>query len=460
MSQETVEYQTNQTDEYVNHLATVEESHPTTAVEDIYNDQGVLLLSKGSVITKRVANLLIHHQLKKDLDQSIHVSDTLTVFDLLNQILELVEGEQELKLLHEHLSFEVTLRQQLFDKPIPSQVLQRLTVMKEVMPDVYQRSLFSAWLVPLLCKHQDVPQRVYFSAFSAGLAHDIGLMHIPVEAATARHSLNFQQWRALKTHPIVARMILDGRKIYDADALDAVSDHHERYDRSGYPAMKASHQLNQLSQLVGMADKLYELYFDAEHGRKTIRAWIPFLEVNLGTFGAENTELVLGLLKKSEITQHLHERELPEADTGQLIKQNGQISEFYKLAYQLNDIASQYPRSKVARGIMEMQVQLRWLQDSAGLGSDHLQEWLEWCEKNPTDGSQQELVEISELLGDLRWRFRRLWRLAVELFWSDKTQASHKPELKQIFDGMTPLLPCPGRFDLDAPMEDEEEATS
>lgn len=447
MSQETAEYQTNQTDEYVNHLAEVEESHPTTAVEDIYNDQGVLLLSKGSVITKRVANLLIHHQLKKDLDQSIHVSDTLTVFDLLNQILELVESEPELKLLHEHLEFEVTLRQQLFDKPIPSQILQRLTVMKEVMPDVYRRSLFSAWLVPLLCKCLNVPQRVYFSAFSAGLAHDIGLMHIPVEAATGRHSLSYQQWRALKTHPIVARMIMEGRKIYDTDALDAVSDHHERSDRSGYPAMKASHQLNQLSQLIAIADQLHELYFDEEFGRKTIRAWVPFLEVNLSSFGTENSELVLGLLKKPEISQHIHDVALPDVDIHKLIEQNQQLTRLYEQAFKLNDIASQYPRSKVARGVMEMQVQLRWLQDSAGLGSDHLQEWLEWCEKNPDDSDQKELVEIMELLGDLCWRFRRLWRLAVELFWSGKTEAGHKPDLKNIFETMTPLLPCPGRFD-------------
>jgi HD-GYP domain-containing protein (c-di-GMP phosphodiesterase class II) len=456
MSEETTEYQPNQTDEYVNHIAKVEDTNPTKAVEDIYNDQGILLLSKGSVITKKVAGLLVQHQLKKELDQSIHVSNTLTVYDILNQTLELIEKESELALLHQHLDFEVTLRQVLFEKPIPSQVLQRLTVMSRVMPEAYERSLFCSWFVPLICKYFKLPYQVYFSAHSAGLAHDIGLMHISEAAATDKHGLTYQQWRALKTHPIVARMILEGRKLYDEDMLNAVADHHERSDRSGYPAGKPASQLNTLSQLLGLADQLYGIYFDPEHGRRSILAWVPFLEVNISTFGANNSEALLALLKVPEITNHLNHEVSTEADVDQVLEQNKQVSELFSLAEKLNEIASQYPRSKPARGIIELMIQLRWVQDSAGFGSDHLSEWLEWSKENPDDSSNAELVEIQDLLSDLRWRFRRLWRVAVEFYWGDKVEGKHQKQVKKLFDQMTPLLPCPGRVDDDRSKGNED----
>ncbi|OPX56456.1 HD domain-containing protein [Oceanospirillum multiglobuliferum] len=450
MADVSTEYQLNQTDEYVNHLAKVEETNAAKASENIYNDQGVLLLAKGATITEKVAGLLIQHQLKKELDQTIHVSNSLTVYDILNQILELVESNSELNLLHQQMDFEVTLRQLLFTKPIPSQILQRLTVMSRVMPEVYQRSLFSAWFTPLIAKRMNVPSHSFFSAFSAGLAHDIGLMHIEVEAATARHSLTYQQWRAVKTHPIVGRIILENRKIYDLDTLDAIADHHERSDRSGYPAVKAGKQINWLASIVALSDQLFEIYFDPEYGRKSLQAWIPFLEVNPATFGTKLSDTVLGLLKDPHISSHITSDPDLKPDLKKITSDNTQVSALFSVAAEINDIATHYPRSRLARGITDLIAQLRWVQDSAGLGSDHLQEWLEWSQKNPDTNDNIELVEIGELLADLRWRFRRLWSLAVELSWSAVLSAEHQTSLEKLYAQITPYLPCPGRFDLES----------
>ncbi len=447
MSEETIDYQPNQTDEYVNHLAEVKDTNPTTASEDIYNDQGVLLLSKGSVINKRVAGHLVQHQLKKELDQSIIVSNTLTVYDVLNQTLELIEGEPDLFLLHNHAEFEVTLRQLLFNKPIPSQILQRLTVMSRVMPMAYKRSLFCSWLVPLICKQMGHHYDTYFSAFSAGLAHDIGLMHIPVEAATATQDMTQQQWRALKTHPIVARMILESRNIYHDDMLNAVADHHERSDRSGYPAYKANQQVNVLAQILSMSDQLFKLYFDPERGQKSALEWIPYLEINLGTFG-HASEFMLALLKKPAISDHFVVKEKAPIELATVTEENSQIAQLFDCIRDLDEIAGHYPRLKVARGVSETISQLNWVKDSAGLGSDHLSEWLAWSKDNPEDSSEAELSEIHDLLQGLRWRFRRLWRLAVELYWSDKLEAKHQAQVKKQFDAIGVLLPNL-YFDLD-----------
>lgn len=450
MSEQNSEYELNQTDEYVNHLADVQETNPATASEDIFNEHGVLLLKKGAVITQRVAGHLVQHRLKKELDQSISVANSLTVYDILNQILELVESESEFNLLHQHFEFEVTVRQLLFIKPIPAQILQRLTVMQKVMPDVYRRSIFSAWFTPLIAKILGLPHQSFFSAFAAGLAHDIGLLHIPVEAATKQEGLSYQQWRALKTHPIVAQIILDGRKIYDADTLKGVADHQERCDRSGYPAHKPGKEISWLGPLVAMSDQLYDIFYDEQRSTRTIHAWVAYLEVNMSTFGVRNVEALLSVLKDPKISSHV-QKTLPEVKVAEVSAQNEQVSQLFELAVDLFDIAANYPRSKVARGVSETITQMRWVRDSAGMGSEHLSEWCAWVQEHQDEAEASELAEISELLVALRWRFRHLWRLAVEFTWTDTLTADEKSRIEAIYKAMTPLLPRPGLIDPEAP---------
>ncbi|MFG1488677.1 HD domain-containing phosphohydrolase [Oceanospirillum sp. HFRX-1_2] len=450
MSEQNNEYDLNQTDEYVNHLADVEKTNPATASEDIFNEHGVLLLKKGAVINQRVAGHLVQHKLKKELDQSISVANALTVYDILNQILELVESEAQFNLLHQHFEFEVTIRQLLFVKPIPAQVLQRLTVMQKVMPDVYKRSIFCAWMTPLLAKIQGLPHQSYYSAFAAGLGHDIGLLHIPVDAATKGEGLTYQQWRALKTHPIVARIIMEGRKIYDEDALNGVSDHQERCDRSGYPAQKPAKEINWIAPLIAMSDQLFEIFYDETRPSKTILAWNAYLEVNMSTFGVRNVEALLAVLKDPKIASHV-EKALPEVKVEDVTRQNAQVSELFELSVELFDIAANYPRSRIARGVSECITQLRWVRDSAGMGSEHLSEWLGWGEKHKDEIDAGEMSEISELLVCLRWRFRHLWRLAVEFSWNDKLPAEDKTRIEAIYKKMQPLLPRPGLIDPEAP---------
>lgn len=457
MSEQNIEYDVNQTDEYVNHLADVQKTNPATASEDIFNDQGVLLLKKGAVITQRVAGHLVQHKLKKELDQSVSVANAITVYDLLNQMLELVESEPEFALLHQHFDFEVTLRQLIFMKPIPSQILQRLTVMQKVMPDVYKRSLFCAWMTPLIGKMLKVSHHGYFSLFSAGLSHDIGLLHIPVDAATKEEGLSFQQWRALKTHPIVAKIIMEGRKIYDQDALNGVADHHERCDRSGYPAQKPGKEIGWIAPLVALSDQLYTIYYDEQRANKSILAWNAYLEVNMGTFGARNVETLLAALKDPKISSHV-EKSLPEVNVADVTRQNSQVSQLFELAVDLFDLAANYPRSRIARGVSECITQMRWVRDSAGMGSEHLSEWLGWGEKHKDEIDTAEMAEISELLVCLRWRFRHLWRLTVEFSWNDKLSTEDKTRIEAIYKKMQPLLPRPGLIDPDAPEPESQDA--
>jgi len=64
--------------------------------------------------------------------------------------------------------------------------------------------------------------------------HDIGKMAIPDAILLKRGSLNDDEWKIVKMHPVHSKKLLDGIP-YLKPALDIPYSHHERWDGSGYP---------------------------------------------------------------------------------------------------------------------------------------------------------------------------------------------------------------------------------
>ena len=66
------------------------------------------------------------------------------------------------------------------------------------------------------------------------LLHDVGKIGIPDEVLLKPGSLTDEEWRVMRTHPMVGAGIL--RKIeFLREAAEIVLSHHERYDGTGYP---------------------------------------------------------------------------------------------------------------------------------------------------------------------------------------------------------------------------------
>ncbi len=85
------------------------------------------------------------------------------------------------------------------------------------------------------------------------ILHDIGKIGIPERILTKPASLNEEEWRIVKSHPVIGEEILKPLEFL-RPVLFVVSDHHERPDGNGYPRGLKADEIPLLAAIVSAAD--------------------------------------------------------------------------------------------------------------------------------------------------------------------------------------------------------------
>ncbi|MDT0165779.1 HD domain-containing protein [Actinotalea sp. AC32] len=88
----------------------------------------------------------------------------------------------------------------------------------------------------------------------AALLHDIGKLGVPA-AVIAKPALpTEEEWALLATHPAAGMEIARPLALWLGPALDAIGQHHERWDGGGYPAGLAGTRISRAARVVAVAD--------------------------------------------------------------------------------------------------------------------------------------------------------------------------------------------------------------
>lgn len=87
----------------------------------------------------------------------------------------------------------------------------------------------------------------------AGLLHDLGKLAIPRQVLYKRERLSPEEWALIVGHPTYGAWLLEMAQV-DQEIVQAVQQHHERLDGSGYPAGLSSSDISLLAQFVAVAD--------------------------------------------------------------------------------------------------------------------------------------------------------------------------------------------------------------
>lgn len=91
-------------------------------------------------------------------------------------------------------------------------------------------------------------------AATAGIAHDIGNLHIDPAIFRTQEPLTAEQQRQVKAHPVIGHMILREFRLYTPLVSDAVLQHHERLDGSGYPKGMRGGEIDVLGMALAAAE--------------------------------------------------------------------------------------------------------------------------------------------------------------------------------------------------------------
>jgi len=91
-------------------------------------------------------------------------------------------------------------------------------------------------------------------ASSAALLHDIGILHINPSLLESGHALSINERHHLYAHPIIGNIIIGECNEYPAQVAEAVLQHHERLDGTGYPNGISTEAIGKIGQLLAVAE--------------------------------------------------------------------------------------------------------------------------------------------------------------------------------------------------------------
>jgi HD-GYP domain-containing protein (c-di-GMP phosphodiesterase class II)/CHASE2 domain-containing sensor protein len=99
----------------------------------------------------------------------------------------------------------------------------------------------------------NLPQQLVEDVHLGALIHDLGKIGIPDYILNKQGKLSSDEFEIIRNHPNIARNILSSVDLPQA-ALEAVLQHHERYDGSGYPQGLRGKEISLAGRIVAIAD--------------------------------------------------------------------------------------------------------------------------------------------------------------------------------------------------------------
>lgn len=271
---------------YLKSVTELGDSHSLLTTRDVYSSTGIKLVNGGMRFDSSLYQKLLQHKLAPPLDQCLAVDNTLTNANLIAELPPLLEQDSWLQAMLPAIADKNIFSNILSKVTLPPMVAFKLTVMREKRPELFRHSLY----LTLVCiyigaRHGlDTEQLVQLS--TAALLHDIGILHIDPALLEREHILNAAERRHLYAHPLTAWMILKQCTDYSQEILDAVLQHHERLDGSGYPRELEGNAIGLYGRILAVAEIIASRHGDANSAFEKMRLE-AILKLNSRRYGRQ-----------------------------------------------------------------------------------------------------------------------------------------------------------------------------
>ncbi len=376
-----------QKDYYGHRLAAVNEKNPVTASENIYNDQGVLVLSAGTQFSKARAEQIAKHKLVKPLEHSVDISKSLDaegLFGLLEKYTSSLPGLDAL--VHDETIRQIIQKQCKFYAKFPL-LRQKLTVLASQLPEVYYNSLYSAVAGILLGYEMQLADEDLRIIFIGGLMHNVGFLHIDPELTKNEADLERDESIKVQVHPIIAKHFLEQVPKLPKDIAKAVADHHERTDGTGYPKHKFGVDLTIASQVIAFTDELVCAYKKCErHAEHAHQLMTMVIQFNSNVHFEKVYKAAVKLIRLGP-TPDTPPQTAPKAH--ELITQQKRIRDTFEATKKLGFVLMKNTKCRLTKSIAAMLGRLATSIISAGITQDEYRDWLQ--ELHEIDDPQEHL---------------------------------------------------------------------
>lgn len=384
-------------------VAEMAERRSVVAHSAIYNHQGLKVIDKGVAVNARLYEQLSEHRLVASLADSLVAEDMVTAPGLRDAARALAASEPMVAALLDTPPGGDTLLDELALVPLPPAVAMQLTTMRETQPGLWLHSLRSALLAGWLGARGGGTRYDVRMLCTAGLLHDLGMMHLEPALLKPDASFSGEQRRQLYSHPLLTVMLLERHHEFPRELLQAVLEHHEALDGSGYPRQVSGAALSPWGRVLSLVELVTALAPPAQAGaaqrlsvvlRMNHRRFDPLLArelvpvlARLGGSARASEGVASASARLQAIDALLHD--WPASASG--LSTN---------------------RAEAVQRVHAQSAQVLAMMAAAGVAAPQLQQL------GPQDGADAVLADELALVGDeIRWQLRavarqvrRLWR--------------------------------------------------
>ncbi len=245
---------------YADHLAELNKTNPVLAAEDICNELGAIIVSKGTQIDENVSNKIARFSLRTPLELSVNLQYLIPPKQFYSDIQKApITLLDELDDLYE--DYRKELIRQCGNYALFPLLSQKLTVLRDRLPQVYHYTQTITGIAMSIAMNMGLDDETMEVIFIAAQMHDSGLLNIPPESLNQIHTMNDHAKNKLFRQQLeLGTQFLNSVPNLSARVNRAILDHKERRDGSGWPdgIVKASQSIE--SQIVGVAAMLNEAY--------------------------------------------------------------------------------------------------------------------------------------------------------------------------------------------------------
>lgn len=394
---------------YTEHLAKVNESNKVVSTEDIYNKQGVLLVSKNTEIDENAAVRLVKHKLKKSVSLSIAVENVLDEKQLYQGFEVFFSDFKEIKIIHDKLELDKNLRIGCLYFKAFSLLRQKLTVMKSSLPELFRKSISGAWYALAIAQQLDYSTEQIKQVFIAALVRDVGMMHIDPEVIRNNLDSSDTSRKLINGHVLISKMVLDEVSNLPASVKRAVFEHHERCDGAGYPKGKQASELTCEGQIVAVSDTIQEIVYRYHHRHHKLANLEGFLILNTSTYGDEVYKGVVSLIKQSDEKPASNLDKNDAADYINNLLQTNEI--FMDVCFSLNQLHTQlvsdFPSKEeiILRNFISRIADMRV---KAGVPSEEYARWMEYVKNEQIVDAYHEMETAGMMFDELAWQLDQI----------------------------------------------------
>ncbi len=238
-------------------LATILEAAETKriiAATDIFDISGIKLWAAKQPVSAELQRRLLDRKLREPLESCLIAEDGVNSMTLIEAVQQLAEsGDAVAPVVRAQAA---RLVKEAAHLPLHPAAQLLLTAGQASRPASFEHAIKSMSLAGALVAAQggDTPEiRV---AMLCGLLHDLGEMYIdPLDGeAQADRDLDLASYQQLVVHPHVGYLLLAQLTNYPRTIAQAVAQHHERMDGSGYPHAITGAEITPLGRMLAVVE--------------------------------------------------------------------------------------------------------------------------------------------------------------------------------------------------------------